>query len=42
MMIEIFKLAEEKRGERRGITAVLDNMGQIRENKQEVILYIHL
>jgi hypothetical protein len=35
--IEIFKLAEEKRGDRREITAVLDNMGQIRENKQEVI-----
>ena len=35
--IEIFKLAEKKRGDRREITAVLDNMGQIRENKQEVI-----
>ena len=35
--IEIFKLAEEKRGDRREITAILDNMGQIRENKQEVI-----
>ena len=35
--IEIFKLAEEKRGDRREITAVLDNLGQIRESKQEVI-----
>ena len=35
--IEIFKLSEEKKGERREITAVLDNLGQIRENKQEVI-----
>jgi hypothetical protein len=32
-----YKLTEEKRGDRREITAVLDNMGQIRENKQEVI-----
>lgn len=39
--IEVFKLAEEKRGIRREITAVLDNMGQLRENKQEVIDVIY-
>jgi hypothetical protein len=33
----IFFLPISKRGDRREITAVLDNMGQIRENKQEVI-----
>jgi hypothetical protein len=28
--IEIFKLAEEKRGDRREITAVLDNMAPVK------------